>query len=300
MKNATFCCIAFLTLSAVAPLQAQLLPAAPPYTLQSLYPGVPARIRLQINTYTSGPTNFNVAQVVCPNTGQNIGSLAFQYATWTGDPTGGNANTAGGAIINGGFTANAAGTAALPAGCSYQWLQYINVTTVTNVGMANQMTTTVNQVDGNPLYPARAGTMAAGTLNFTNVLFDAPGRSPAANTTVTWRAESALVCFCPARTIMVIGSFTWGFNLSVNAMGTVTTNAMNTAPANWGNASAAFYNGFNAEYGPNGTNANNGWTISQGCCVVPEFSTMALLLLCTLIVLLQIRRQRVAACRIIA
>ena len=109
MKRSLLVTLALLLAVSAAKSQTNLplLPNNAGYTLQSVNSGTSSTTR--INTYTDqGKKTYQVNPVNCPGGLQNIGKLYFDYAPYTGDFNGGNGNTFGGAIINGGFILNAA------------------------------------------------------------------------------------------------------------------------------------------------------------------------------------------------
>ncbi|WP_165220174.1 hypothetical protein [Aquisphaera insulae] len=235
-------------------VRADLLPAAPPpgFTLQDINNQVDPSIKLKINAYTSKVVDFE-KDVICPDDGAKIGTIKFQYTTYTGDFSGGNKNDFGGALINGGFIA---GPDACPIGpdTTYRWLQDIVVTG----------DETTRKIDGDPFYTDFT------MKGYTATLFDAPGRGTLGTDykDLRWLAESALVCVT-GKTVKTIGSFLWGFTITTNNAGVTSVNPIE--PGFWSPGSTqSLKDQFLKEY------KDKGYTIADGCCCVPEPASIIL------------------------
>lgn len=216
-----------------------------------------------IREYVGGAANYSwdvfcPEEVgICPFGPDKVGTITLDFGAYkgrrNGDPAG--ANTVGGAAIRGGFQL-ADGVQLCDECPELRWLQTVRNTD----GEGN----TEEHVDGSPFYPV------FGIDGIDADLYDVPYRM----LTEDWRVvfESLLICVdCNE----YLGSFLWGYEI---AGGVVTP----TAPQLWGAPTQSFLDTVEAAY-PD-------LDISEGCCMIPEPSTLNLVLIG--IIALAVRRVR--------
>jgi len=187
----------------------------------------------------------------CPDckTGKKVGSLDFEYSPFKGDYLGGS----GGAIIRGGF--KLADGLKLCPDYTLRWLQYCDTTTRPNF------------IDHDPDNPDNPLYHSFSIPDVDAALFDMAQLTPYENSKGKVKFESALVCWKPGtKKICYMGSFSWGYEKKA----TPDDELIGIYPNGWSaSLSKAFETQFASDY--------SSWTLEQGCCIIPEPTTMVLL-----------------------
>lgn len=217
-----------------------------PKTLKDIQPGTGNDVTVQ--HYVDKKVQHYDADVYCPGEDEKIGSLSFDASPYTGKFGQSGANDSFmGMLIRGGFTFDSGYQVC--DGYTMRWLQYVNTSNETFNGVAQAAR---SFIDGSPLYPDFA------TAGVDALLWDAPGRGTGAGewSSITWRAESALVCYDGKSSLKYIGSFFWGFDI---ATANGVTSVTGSYPNGW---SPGLTQGFKDQFGKD----YRGWTLEEGCC----------------------------------
>jgi hypothetical protein len=170
-------------------------------------------------TLKSGNTVSTYGITPMPTFSQNIsdnglaiGSIKFDYETWSGtNSTGG---FIGGGALSGGFFASNSVT--VPKGDTVNWIQVVT-TNVPGAGdvwgaTANQPYPDTGKQAANPNYPSQSIATGVPTPQPSAGFQDFPSRAPQTNLVVKWQAELGLAIEDPTTHVAtILGTFTWGF-----------------------------------------------------------------------------------------
>lgn len=261
-KFLTMCVVvAVLSMVATSPVFAALTylpePGDLPKTFAQIQPSSGGTQKVE--SYEDQGVRPYTADVFCPaqccpdcpgcKPGIKIGSLDFEYSPFKGDHGAGPLSM-GGALLRGGF--KIAGGLDICPNYTLRWLQYYKQT-----GYLNK-----EKIDGNPCYPQHP--VAGVTVPLVDFPYDAFSLGA-----IKVEFESALVCCDLAgKKACYIGSFWWGYENKVAPANSVT----GIYPWGWTpGLTQAFKTQFALEYAD--------WTLVEGCCIIPEPTTMIILAL---------------------
>jgi hypothetical protein len=250
--------------------------------------------QITVNNWSNtAPTSFT------PNVTQNgttVGSLIFNYDSWTGFLTSSPSTIAVGAGLSGGF--NISNGITVVPGYTLAWAQVVlPVTTIAgNNSWSAPNGTAFPDTSGttSPAYPFLF--VAVGSPAPTDGFQDFPDRFPSSGDQ-TWEAEDALVGIDSATdTMRIVDSFLWGYGVTDSPAG-VTSNA----PSLWGAPSTTFVNTETDAFSATGINGVSGttWTIENNVTLYPVFAVPepngVALLLAASIVAMALRPRRATA-----
>jgi hypothetical protein len=254
----------------------------------------------------ASPTAFNQNVVVGGNT---LGSVAFNYDPYVGP---GATPAFGGASLSGGFYLG--NNASVAAGFTLDWVQTVSAT-ITGANQFNLPNTGAGTFpDADPTDAAAATFRAANGLPALNPTFapayvfttpvavnpptavptlgyqDTPGRN-FADGAQSWLAELGLCAISTAtngmgfRTVDVIDTFLWGFNINVgpNSVSAYAPAFFSAPTTTYLNSLNSFYSGTSPKVGGNAgvtTDKYNFVSDQSALVLVPEPGIFTLLVLC--------------------